>query len=74
MSQKELEQYFTTSRLLQDKVCYFGGGLIVLIPKQNINLFPVTAYLNSKEFKVKFTSSGRFKIGHRHISNSVFPF
>lgn len=58
----------------QDKVCYFGGSLIVLIPKQNMNLLPVTEYLNSKEFKVKFTSSGRFKIGHRQISNSVFPF
>ena len=51
-------------------VQYFGGGLLILIPKQQINLDNVVLYLNSSEFKNSFMFSGRFKIGHRQISNS----
>ena len=54
-------------------VKYFGGGLIVLIPKKNINLDSVLSYLNSDDFKSNFMFSGRFKIGHRQISNSYIP-
>ena len=55
------------------KVNYFGGGLIILIPKQKINLDSIISYLNSNEFKDNFMFSGRFKIGHRQISNSYMP-
>lgn len=52
------------------KVSYFGGGLIMLYPKKNVNLENVVDYLNSDEFKENFLFSGRFKIGQRQISNS----
>lgn len=55
------------------KVHYFGGGLIMLIPKQDCNLNNIVEYINSGEFKNNFIFSGRFKIGHRQISNSYIP-
>jgi adenine-specific DNA-methyltransferase len=46
----------------------FGGNLLMMYPKNaNINLNKVVDYLNSSEFKNKFTQSGRFKIGQRHL-------
>ena len=56
-------------------VGYFGGGfLYMLIPKSpETDLVAVVAYLNSDAFKTNFVFSGRFKIGHRNIANSVFP-
>ena len=59
-----------------DKVNYFGGGLIMLKPKDNynyLNLNNIISYLNSDIFKNNFIFSGRFKIGHRQISNSYIP-
>jgi adenine-specific DNA-methyltransferase len=56
-----------------DKVQYFGGSLIMLVSKRVCNLSLVVAYLNSDEFKDNFMFSGRFKIGHRGISNSFIP-
>lgn len=56
------------------KVNYFGGGLIMLKPNKSCNLSEVIDYLNSDEFKNNFIFSGRFKIGHRQLSNSYFPF
>ena len=53
------------------KVQYFGGGLLILIPRNKIQLEPIINYLNSPEFKQNFLFSGRFKIGHRQISNSL---
>lgn len=55
------------------KVCYFGGSLIMLKPKIKCNLDKIISYLNSNEFKNNFLFSGRFKIGHRCISNSIIP-
>ena len=55
-----------------DKVRYFGGTLLMLLPKDNIDLKKVVSYLNSERFKKNFTYSGRFKIGHRQLSNSLF--
>lgn len=54
-------------------VTYFGGGLIMLIPKQKICIDNVVTYLNSDTFKHNFIFSGRFKIGHRQICNSYIP-
>lgn len=55
------------------KVNYFGGGLIMLKPKKQCNLQSIISYLNSGTFKTNFMFSGRFKIGHRQISNSYIP-
>ena len=60
------------------KVNYFGGNLLMLKPKKDnskINkiLNNIIFYLNSDEFKNNFTFSGRFRIGHRQISNSYIP-
>jgi adenine-specific DNA-methyltransferase len=52
------------------RVNYFGGNLIMLIPKQDYNLNNIVSYLNSNSFKNNFMYSGRFKIGHRQICNS----
>ena len=54
-----------------DKVNYFGGGLLMLIPKKKCNLINIVEYMNSDSFKNKFMFSNRFKIGHRTISNSL---
>ena len=43
----------------------------MLLPKKDIDLNKVVDYLNSNEFKNNFMYSGRFKIGHRQISNSI---
>ena len=56
-----------------DKVNYFGGGLIILIPKKKCNLYNIVSYLNSDKFKNNFIFSGRVKIGHRQICNSYIP-
>ena len=55
----------------KNKVQYFGGGLIMMIPKKNINLDKVILYLNGDDFKNNFMYSGRFKIGHRQLCNSL---
>lgn len=56
-----------------DKVQYFGGGLLLLIPKKKCNLTKIVSYINSDRFKENFMFSGRFKIGHRQICNSCIP-
>ncbi len=55
------------------KVDYFGGNLIMLKPKKKCNLDKIVMFINSKLFKDNFIFSGRFKIGHRQISNSNIP-
>ena len=45
----------------------FGGNIIMLIPKKEVGLFKIVQYLNLPVFKKKFTQSGRFKIGQRHL-------
>jgi adenine-specific DNA-methyltransferase len=55
------------------KINYFGGGLIMLKPKKECNLNKIISYINSDIFKKNFIFSGRFKIGHRQISNSYIP-
>lgn len=52
---------------------YFGGSLIMLLPKKECNLNNIITYLNSDIFKKNFIFSGRFKIGHRQISNFFIP-
>jgi hypothetical protein len=61
---------------------YFGGGLIMLRPNKKLkkkietrgySLARIVEYFNSDEFKNNFTCSGRFRIGHRQISNFYIP-
>lgn len=53
-------------------VQYFGGGLIIMIPKQKINLTKIVEYINSDSFKSNYMYSGRFKIGHKQLCNALF--
>ena len=57
-----------------DKVNYFGGNLIMLLPKheskEKLDLTNILQYINSDVFKENFMFSGRFKIGQRQICNS----
>ena len=54
-------------------VNYFGGNLIIMIPKSDIDLDKFKDYLNSTQFKKNFLFSNRFKIGQRQLSNSYVP-
>ena len=55
------------------KIGYFGASLIMLKPHdKEMNLDSVINYLNSEEFKKKFIYSGRFRIGHKQIANSIY--
>ena len=66
----------------QGSVEYFGGGLIIMIPKEEItvntnkkiqiNLEKMTHYMNSESFKSNYMYSGRFKIGHKQLCNCLF--
>ena len=44
-------------------------------PKEEVecDLNKIVTYLNSEKFKKNFMFSGRFKLGHRQISNSYIP-
>lgn len=54
------------------KVQHFGGGLIIMIPKnENININHFRDSINSSSFKKNYTYSGRFKIGHKQLCNAL---
>ena len=53
------------------KVQYFGGGLIIMIPKKKVNIDNLINYINSETFKTNYMYSGRFKIGHKQLSNAL---
>ena len=55
-----------------DKVQYFGGGLIVMIPKKTIDIKKIADYMNSDDFKVNYMYSGRFKVGQKQLCNCLF--
>ena len=46
--------------------------MLLLIPKKEIELKKVVNFINSVSFKDNYMYSGRFKIGHRQLSNSIF--
>jgi len=60
------------------KVQYFGGGLLMMVPKKKngvaheeaFNIDKIIDYLNSDVFRSNFTFSGRFKIGQRQLCQS----
>jgi len=74
---KECIYIYTLTRFkkiaFKGKVQFFGGGLLILIPKKKININSIISYLNSNNFMDNFVFSNRFKIGHRQISNSYIP-
>lgn len=55
----------------EGEVGYFCGNLIMMIPKDNIDLKNIVKYLNSQEFKKNYIYGGRFKIGHRQLCNAL---
>lgn len=55
------------------KVQYFGGNLLMMIPKQKCNLHKIVDYLNSDEFIQCFTYCGRFKITRQQIGDCYIP-
>lgn len=56
----------------EGKVEYFGGALLMMIPKKEVDLKKIVKYLNSDTFKENYTFSNRFKIGHKQLYNSLF--
>lgn len=54
-------------------VQYFGGTLLCLVPKGNVQLEKIVEHLNSSTFQKDYIYSGRFKIGHKQISTAVLP-
>jgi adenine-specific DNA-methyltransferase len=51
-------------------VQYFGGSLLCMVPKEEgIDLDRVVRILNDPETKNNYMYSGRFKIGHKQLSN-----
>jgi adenine-specific DNA-methyltransferase len=58
------------------KVQFFGGTLLCLVPKYNITeaeLANVILHMNSPTFQKNYMYAGRFKIGHKQISNVIVP-
>ena len=60
------------------KVAYFGGGLLMMIPKHSDKksisprfLESVVAHFNSLEFQTNYRFSGRFKMGQRMLCNAI---
>ena len=54
------------------KVRLFGGSLIIMIPKREVNIEKVVQYINSEQFKENYMYSGRFKIGHKQLCTCRF--
>jgi len=63
------------------KVGYFGGGLLMMIPKHSDkkttsirSLENLVAHFNSPEFQQDYRFSGRFKMGQRMLWDALIPF
>lgn len=57
-------------------VQYFGGSLLCLVPKSTITeieMHNIIQYMNSTPFQKDYMYAGRFKIGHKQISNAIIP-
>lgn len=60
-----------TEVAFKGEVTYFGGGLLMLLPKKDIDLDEIVSYLNSKSFKNNYTYANRFKIGQKQLLNGI---
>ena len=56
----------------ESKVQFFGGNLIIMIPKKDLNISKLVNYINSDTFKSNYMYSNRFKIGHKQLKNCNF--
>jgi len=54
-------------------VQHFGGSLLCLIPKAEVDLQKIVSFLNTKELQKDYLYSGRFKIGHKQVCNVIVP-
>ena len=56
--------------------CYLDNAIAVVATQSvgDIDLIKVVDYLNSPDFKTNYIYSGRFKIGHRQLCNSLCNF
>jgi adenine-specific DNA-methyltransferase len=54
----------------KSKVMYFGGSLLMLLPKEeNLDIDKIVKILNNEETKKNYMYANRFKIGHRQLSS-----
>ena len=56
-----------------DKVQNFGGSLLCLIPKAEVDLQKIVSFLNTKDLQKDYLYSGRFKIGQKQVCNIIVP-
>lgn len=59
-----------------DKVQYFGGSLLCLMPKHSTTPAQIKStleFLNTKDLQKDYIYSGRFKIGHKQVCNIILP-
>ena len=55
------------------KVCLFDGSLLCLLPKKQLDIDKVLAYLNSETFLESFLYSGRYKMGQKSLLDASIP-
>ena len=53
-------------------VQYFGGTLLCLVPKKEIDIDEIIDHFNSEIFQRDYVYSDRFKIGHKQICTAIF--
>jgi len=59
----------------KSKVMYFGGSLLMLLPKEeNLDMDKIVKILNNEETKKNYMYANRFKIGHRQLSSLLIEF
>lgn len=56
----------------KNTVSFFGGSLLMLLPKNDIDLEEVCNCLNHSDFKKHYTYDGRFMISHKQLANASF--
>ena len=52
-------------------VQYFGGSLLCLVPKTNVNIDEIITHLNSETFQRDYIYAERFKIGQKQLCNVI---
>jgi adenine-specific DNA-methyltransferase len=55
------------------QVEYFGGSLLMLLPRRKMNLNGIVEFMNTETFRSNFLYSGRFKIGQGQLCKSSLP-
>ena len=59
----------------KSKVMYFGGSLLMLLPKEeDLDVDKIVKILNNEETKKNYMYANRFKIGHRQLSSLLIEF